>query len=335
MKVLFIGGTGTISTAITQLCAEKGIDLTLLNRGNRQSDVPKGIKTITCDISDENAAAKLLEGSYYDVVADFIAFTSDQIERDIRLFSGKTSQYIFISSASAYQKPLSNWKINESTPMHNPYWGYSQNKIACEERLMEEYRKNGFPVTIIRPSHTYSDNAVPMGIHGSKGSWQVLQRMLDGKPVIVHGDGLSLWAFMHNTDFAPAFLGIMDNPHALGEAIQITADESITWNLAHEIIAKKLGVKPKLAHISSHALEAEDPRMKGSLIGDKANSLIFDNSKLKSLVPGFVPKLRFDEGMERVIANVLAHPELQQLDPEYDAWSDKMIEKYCPQIFIP
>lgn len=330
MKVLFIGGTGTISTGITELCARRGIDLTLLNRGNR-TDIPEGVKTITCDISDEAKAAEILKDSYYDVVAEFIAFTPDQIERDIRLFSGRTSQYIFISSASAYQKPLSNWRINESTPMHNPYLKYSQNKIACEDRLIEEYRDRGFPITLIRPSHTYGDRSVPVGVQGSGSSWQVLKRMLDNKPVIVHGDGLSLWAFMHNSDFAEAFVGIMNNPHAIGEAVQITADECVTWNQAYEIIGSKLGVKPRLAHISSYTLEAEHPGLRGGLIGDKANSLVFDNSKIKGLVPGFEPKLRFDQGVERTIRNILAHPELQELDPEFDKWSDEMIAKYCPE----
>lgn len=330
MKVLFIGGTGTISTGITALCAQRGIDLTLLNRGSR-SDIPAGVKTITCDINDEAKAAEILKDSYYDVVAEFVAYTPDQIERDIRLFSGRTSQYIFISSASAYQKPLSNWKINESTPMHNPYFKYSQDKIACEDRLIEEYRERGFPITLIRPSHTYGDRKVPVGVQGNGSSWQVLRRMLDGKPVIVHGDGLSLWAFMHNSDFAAAFLGIMDNPHAIGEAIQITADECVTWNQAYEIIGRKLGVKPRLAHISSYVIEAERPALRGSLIGDKSHCLVFDNSKIKGLVPGFEPKIRFDQGAEIAVKNILAHPELQELDPEFDKWSDEMIAKYCPE----
>lgn len=327
MKALFIGGTGTISTAITALAPGYGVDLTLLNRGSSRS-VPEGVHSIICDIQDEDHARRSLGEETYDVVVDFIAFTADQVERDIRLFSGRTRQYIFISSASAYQKPLSNFIIDESTPLHNPYWQYSRDKIACEDRLMAEYRQNGFPVTIVRPSHTYGDKSVPVAVHGKNGSWQVLERMRQGKPVIVHGDGLSLWALMHNTDFARAFLGLMGNPHAIGEAVQITNDESITWNAVHAAIGNVLGVEPKLVHIASETLEAENPDLRGSLTGDKAHSLIFNNSKLRSLVPGFMPRLRFDQGVVLTIAHILADKSLQRPDPDFDRWSDEMIAKY-------
>lgn len=335
MKVLFIGGTGTISTAITALCAQQEVDLTLLNRGTYGQEIPDAVKTITCDIEDEETAKELVYGEDYDVVVDFIAFTVPQVERDIRLFSEKTKQFIFISSASAYQKPLSNWQISERTPVANPFWTYSQDKIACEERLMAEYREKGFPVTIVRPSHTYGDRKLPGGVHGRMGSWQVFRRMQENKPVIVHGDGLSLWAFMYNKDFARGFMGLMGNPHAIGETVQITADEVLTWNQSYRIIGEKLGVVPILAPISSLTLETENPDLKGSLIGDKANSLVFDNSKLKALVPGFEPAYRFDQGAEIVLSNILAHPELQPQDPEFDRWSDQMIEKYCPAVFTP
>ncbi|MFV0399360.1 MAG: SDR family oxidoreductase [Oscillospiraceae bacterium] len=328
MKALFIGGTGTISSAISALAVEQGVELTLLNRGSRGDLIPKGAEVINCDISDEADAAKKLEGRSFDVVADFIAFRTDQVERDIRLFSGKTSQYIFISSASAYQKPLSNPIINEATPLANPYWQYSRDKIACEDRLMAEYRENGFPVTIIRPSHTYSDRSVPVAVHGKGGSWQVLERMRRGKPVLVHGDGLSLWALLHNTDFARAFVGIMDNPHAIGEAFQITNDESITWNAVYAAIGRALGVEPNLCHISSHALERENPDLKGSLIGDKANSVLFDNSKIKGVVPGFLPRVRFDQGARQAVEYILARPELQVADPDFDNWCDEMVIKF-------
>lgn len=328
LKALFIGGTGTISTAITALAAAQGIELTLLNRGGRPDNVPDGVECITCDIGDEKKAAGLLAGRTFDVAADFIAYTPDQVERDIRLFTGKTSQYIFISSASVYQKPMSNYLITESTPLANPYWQYSRDKIACEDRLMAEYRINGFPVTIVRPSHTYGNEKVPVAVHGKKGSWQVLDRMRKGKPVPVHGDGLSLWAMMHNSDFARAFLGIMDNPHAIGEAVQITADESITWNAAYAAIGKALGVKPVLVHIPSEALEKDNPDLVGNFLGDKAYSVVFDNTKLKRLVPGFTPFLRFDQGVAGAVKNLLENKRLQVADPDFDAWCDSITERY-------
>lgn len=230
MKALFIGGTGTISMAITRMLAgNPDWEFYLLNRGNRIEQIPQGVHVIQSDIQDEASVAEKLSGMQFDVVADFIAFVPEHIERDIRLFAGKTKQYIFISSASAYQKPLSDFRITESTPLCNPYWQYSRDKIACEERLMREYRENGFPVTIVRPSHTYGDTSVPVALHGAGGSWQVIRRMMEGKPVIIPGDGSSLWTLTHNTDFAKGFVGLMGNAHALGEAVQITSDESLIW----------------------------------------------------------------------------------------------------------
>ena len=228
-KALFIGGTGTISSAITrQLAAEGKWDLTLLNRGNRAAAVPEGVNLMKADINDEAAVAELLEGTQWDCVCDFIGFTPDQVERDWRLFRGRTKQYMYISSASAYQKPAASPFITEGTPLVNPYWQYSRNKIACEDFLMEKHRTEGYPVTIIRPSHTYDERSVPLGVHGDFGSWQVLKRMLDGKPVIIHGDGTSQWTLTHNTDFAKGFIGLMGNPHALGNAFHITSDETLT-----------------------------------------------------------------------------------------------------------
>ena len=330
MRALFIGGTGIISTAITQVLHEYGWELYLLNRGNRNESLPEGTKILQCDINDENAVSELIKELHFDVVADFISFTPDHIERDIRLFSGKTSQYIFISSASAYQKPLSHYKITESTPLSNPYWEYSRNKIACEERLMQEYRNKGFPITIVRPSHTYDNCKIPLGVHGSNGSWQVAKRMLEGKPVIIHGDGSSLWTLTHNTDFAKGFIGLMGNIHAIGEAIHITSDESLTWNQIYQIIADALGVELKAVHISSEFLSICGSKydFNGSLIGDKSNTVVFDNSKLKRLVPGFNATIRFDQGIRMLLDNVLSNPQLQQEDPDFDAWCDKVISTY-------
>lgn len=329
MKALFIGGTGTISSAITRLVAQTpGWELTLLNRGNRNNEVPENVKTITVDISNEAAVAKATEGMQFDVVCDFIGFVPEQVERDIRLFRGRTRQYMYISSASAYQKPLSSPYITEGTPLSNPHWEYSRNKIACEELLMREYRSKGFPVTIIRPSHTYCERSVPVAIHGKNGSWQVLKRMLEGKPVIIPGDGTTLWTLTHNTDFAKAFVGLMGNKHAIGESFHITSDENLTWNQIHEITAAALGVELKAYHVASDFIAAAGKHydMEGNLIGDKSNTVIFDNQKVKRAVPGFCATTRFDQGARMAVEHILAHPELQQEDPDFDAWCDRIIE---------
>ncbi|WP_239618040.1 SDR family oxidoreductase [Cohnella mopanensis] len=325
MKVLFIGGTGTISSAITQQLLEQGNELYLLNRGTRNDALPAGVTILKADINDEATVSKLIENLEFDVVADFIAFVPAQLERDYRLFNGKTKQFLFISSASAYQTPLSDYRITEGTPLSNPYWEYSRNKIACEDYLMKQYRENGFPVTIVRPSHTYDERSIPLGVHG-KGSWQVAKRMLENKPVIIHGDGTSLWTMTHNSDFAKGFIGLMGNIHAIGESVNITSDETVTWNQIYEIIADALGVKLNAVHVSSEFLAAcskEDYR--GGLLGDKANSVVFDNSKLKRLVPGFVATTRLDQGIKQTVKYILAHPEYQKEDKEFDIWCDKVI----------
>lgn len=327
MKVLFIGGTGTISSAITRQLLDRGDELYLLNRGTRNDALPAGVNILKADINDEAAVSKLIANLEFDVVADFIAFVPAQLERDYRLFNGKTKQFMFISSASAYQTPLSDYRITEGTPLSNPYWEYSRNKIACEDYLMKQYRENGFPITIVRPSHTYDERSIPLGVHGSKGSWQVAKRMLENKPVIIHGDGTSLWTMTHNSDFAKGFIGLMGNIHAIGESVHITSDETVTWNQIYEIIADALGVKLKAVHVSSEFLAAcskEDYR--GGLLGDKANSVVFDNSKLKRLVPEFVATTRLDQGIKQTIKNILAHPELQKEDKDFDIWCDKVID---------
>jgi len=328
MKILFIGGTGIISTAISKKLLENGEhELYIINRGNRNDVLPEGFKTITCDINDEADAARKLEGLEFDVVADFIAFVPAQLERDYRLFSGKTKQFIFISSASAYQKPLSDYKITESTPLANPYWQYSRDKIACEDYLLKIYRENGFPITIVRPSHTYDERSIPLGVHGKIGSWSVAKRMLEGKSVIIHGDGTSLWAMTHNSDFAEGFIGLMGNIHAIGESVHITTDEMITWNQAYSAIANALGVELKPYYVASEFLaKCSDYDFTGGLVGDKANSVVFDNSKLKRLVPGFTAKVRYDQGVRKTIQNILANKEFQKEDPEFDSWCDRVIE---------
>ncbi len=327
-EALFIGGTGTISMAITKLLATKeDWHLTLLNRGTRKDELPRGIDTITVDINDEAATQAVLEGRHFDTVCDFIGFVPAQVERDYRLFYGKTDQFMYISSASAYNKLPSDCVITEGTTLANPYWEYSRNKIACEEFLFKKYREEGFPVTVIRPSHTYDDRSVPLGVHGAKGSYQVIKRMLEGKPVIIHGDGTSLWTMTYNEDFAKGFVGLMANPHAIGEAFQITNDEHLTWNQIYQTVAKVLGVELKPYYVSSKFLSdvGRQYDFTGSLIGDKANTVIFDNTKLKRAVPGFNPTIRFEEGIKRCLDNVLINPSLQIEDPEFDGWCDRVI----------
>ena len=328
-EALFIGGTGTISMAITRsLAKNEGWHLTLLNRGNRKADIPDGVDVINVDINDEEAAAKVLEGKNFDTVCDFIGFVPSQLERDYRLFKGKVKQFMYISSASAYGKPVADYRITEGTALANPYWEYSRNKIACEDFLMKKFREEGFPVTIIRPSHTYDERSIPMGVHGSKGSFQVIKRMMEGKPVIVHGDGTSLWTMTFNEDFAKGFIGLMGNPHAIGEEFQITNDESLTWNQIFKTIADALNVEYKPYYVSSYFLAKVGRKydLEGGLIGDKANSVVFDNTKLKKAVPGFAPSIRFEEGVRRCLDYILSHPECQVEDPEFDEWCDSIIE---------
>jgi nucleoside-diphosphate-sugar epimerase len=324
-----IGGTGTISSAITRQLAASGHDLWLLNRGHRKDEVPTGVRQIIADVDDTDEVLRQIGDAQFDAVCEFIGFLPSQVERDIRLFKGRTRQYVYISSASAYNKPAANHVITEGTTLANPYWEYSRNKIACEELLLKVYREEGFPVTIVRPSHTYCERAVPVSVHGLKGSWQVLKRMLEGKPVIVHGDGSSLWTLTWNEDFASGFIGLLGNPKAIGEAFQIMSDEQLTWNQIYECVARALHVTPRLYHVSSDFLAATSPKawdFTGNLLGDKAVTVVFDCSKLKRVVPGFQAVTRFDEGVRRCVDHILAHPELQVEDPDFDAWCDRVIE---------
>ncbi len=324
-----IGGTGTISSAITRQLAESDNELWLLNRGNRRSEVPASVKQVIVDIDDTEKVLQLLGNAQFDTICEFIGFLPSQVERDIRLFQGRTRQYVYISSASAYNKPAASHVITEGTALANPYWEYSRNKIACEDLLMKEYREKGFPVTIIRPSHTYCERAVPLSVHGLKGSWQVLKRMLEGKPVLIHGDGSSLWTLTWNEDFAKGFIGLLGNPKAIGEAFQIMSDESLSWNQIYQCVANALAVELRPYYVASDFLAATSPQewdFTGNLIGDKAVTVCFDCSKLKRAVPGFQCTTRFDEGVRRCVAYILAHPELQEEDPEFDQWCDRVID---------
>ena len=330
MKALFIGGTGTISMAIVRRLAEKtDWEVWLLNRGRRAADVPEGVRTITADVNDEADVAKKLEGMFFDTVCEFIGFTQDQVERDWRLFRDKTRQYIYISSASAYLKPAAGYVITEGTTLANPYWEYSRNKIACEEFLMKKHREEGFPVTIVRPSHTYDERSVPMGVHGKCGSWQVIRRIMEEKPVIIPGDGSSLWTLTFNTDFARGFVGLMGNRHAIGEAFQITGDETLTWNQIYRTVADALGKKLVAYHVSADFLAETGKKYgydyAGELLGDKSVSVVFDNRKLKRAVPDMKTSVPFHVGVRKALAYIMSHPECRREDPDFDAYTDRVV----------
>ncbi|MDE6712274.1 MAG: NAD-dependent epimerase/dehydratase family protein [Lachnospiraceae bacterium] len=331
MKALFIGGTGTISTAVVKrLVEELHWEVWLINRGNRQNVVPKGVHQIIADINDEADVADNIKDLTFDTVCEFIGFHVEDVERDYRLFKDKTRQYIYTSSASAYHKPAAGYIVNEGTALANPYWQYSRDKIKCEEFLMQKYREEGFPVTIVRPSHTYDERHIPLGVHGKKGFWQVIKRMMEEKPVIIQGDGTSLWTLTFNTDFAIGYTGLMGNRHAIGEAFQITGDETLTWNQIYATIADALGVKLNAYHVAAEYLSAVGDKygydFEGSLIGDKSVSVVFDNSKLKRAVPNMQTSVRFDQGVRIALDYILSHQEECQIDdPEFDAWCDRVI----------
>ena len=329
MKALFIGGTGTISSAIVRrLSQDKLWEVWLINRGNRADTVPENVHQIVCDINDEDAVIKAIGDLRFDVVGEFIGFTVDQVERDFRLFKDRTKQYIYISSASAYNKPAASHIITEGTTLANPHWEYSRNKIACEKYLMARYREDKFPVTIVRPSHTYDERSIPLGVHGKNGSWQVIKRMMEGRPVIIHGDGESLWHLTFNEDFAVGYTALMGSRHAIGEAFQITGDEVLTWNQIYQTIADALGVELNAYHVSSEFLNAVGPEydFEGSLIGDKAVSVSFDNSKIKKLAPDLKTNVPLHKGVRIALEYILSHKECMTEDPEFDKWCDKVIE---------
>lgn len=298
MKVLFIGGTGNISVSVSKLAVERGVDLYLLNRGQRPITID-GAHSITANITQPDQVKSVLGDQHFDVIVNWIAFHEHDVERDLALFRGKCNQYIFISSASAYQKPLTHPIITESTPLANPYWEYSRNKIACEERLMRAYREEGFPMTIVRPSHTY-DTIIPVAIGGAN-NYVVPQRILDGKPVIVHGDGTSLWTLTHSEDFAKGFVGLLGQPQAIGHAFHITSDYLLNWNQIYAQMGEALGVEPNIVYMPSPFVNAQNPHIGAGLIGDKMWSVIFDNSKIKRFVPDYVATIPFHEGIRRTL----------------------------------
>jgi len=328
MKVLFVGGTGIISTACTKLALERGIELTLLRRGQTAARIPDHLRTIAVDIANEVAVKRALGDQKFDAVVDWIAFTPAHVERDIRLFRDRTRQYIFISSASAYQRPVSHYLITESTPLANPYWQYSRDKIACEERLMKEYRDAGFPITIVRPSLTYGDTQIVLAVNTWEKPYTAVDRMRRGKKVIVPGDGSSLWVVTHNSDFAQGLVGLLGHRQAIGHAFHITSDEVLTWDQIYTITARVAGVEPQIVHIASDFLAACMPDLVGSLIGDKSLSVVFDNSKIKRFVPGYCARVPFAEGVERTIAWFDAAPERRVVDGQANAAWDRIIAAY-------
>ena len=328
MRILLIGGTGIISTACTSLALARGHEVFLFNRGQRAT-APAGAKTLAADIRDEGAAAAALDGRAWDAVVDFIAFTPDDIERDLRLFRGRTAQFVFISSASAYQRPATHHLVTESTPLANPFWDYSRNKIACEDRLIRALREEAFPATIVRPSHTYGDTQVTLAVNSWERSFTVVDRMRRGLPVIVPGDGSSLWTFTHNSDFAKGLVGLLGHQQAIGHAFHITSDEVLTWDQGYLAVAEAAGVPaPNLVHIASDFICACLPELTGGLIGDKATSVVFDNSKIKRFVPDFVATTRFRDGVARTIAWFDADPARALIDDGANQKWDRLIAAY-------
>jgi nucleoside-diphosphate-sugar epimerase len=325
MKVLFIGGTGLISSAVSELAVKKGIELYLLNRGNRSELLPEGVRLIKGDIKDFEGTAAALSSHSFDCVVDWIAYNTEDVQRDLKLFREKTGQYMFISTASAYQKPSNNYLINESTPLYNPFWQYSRDKIACEELLLTEYRNNSFPVTIVRPSHTYGKTNIPFIFYSRPNPWTLVDRILRGKRIIVPGDGTSLWTMTHNSDFAKAFTGLIGNNKAIGHAFHITSDDVLTWDEIARCIGRAAGAEPQLTHISSEFIAAFSPENYGSIIGDKSVSSVFDNSKIKSFVPDYVATMPFYEGIRLSVEYFRQRPELCGIDEAFNSLSDRIL----------
>lgn len=320
MKVLFIGGTGVISSACSQLAVERGIDLYLLNRGQTKRPVPAAARVLHGDIRSKDSAYRILDKMTFDAVVDWVAFTPAHIEMDLDLFQRRTKQYIFISSASAYQKPLAALPITESTPLSNPYWKYSQDKIACEQLLMRSLDRDGFPVTIVRPSHTYDRTTMPVD-----GGYIVLNRMRLGKKVIVHGDGSSLWTLTHHRDFAKGFVSLLGNSSTIGQAFHITSDELLSWNQIFETLASAAGTRPRIVHVPSDTIASFDPQWGAGLLGDKAHSVIFDNSKIKSFVPDYAATIPFADGAKEIVSWFDSNPSHQIVNEETDRMLDKII----------
>jgi len=321
LKVLFIGGTGIISSACSRRVVATGAELTILNRGTTTTRaLPDAAEVLHADIRDPSSVQAALGIRTFDVVADFIAFTPQHLQTDVDLFRDRVGQYVFISSASAYQTPPARLPIVESTPLRNPFWQYSRDKIACEELLVAAYRADGFPATIVRPSHTYDRTLVPL-----MGGWTDIERMRRGQPVVVHGDGTSLWTLTHHDDFAKAFVGLLGHPQAVGDSFQITSDEVLTWNQIYNIMADAAGVQATLVHVASDTIAAHDTELGASLLGDRTHSVIFDNAKVKSLVPDYVAAIPFVTGAREIVEWYNADARRRTVDSDLDAMFDKLV----------
>ncbi|MFJ6157609.1 SDR family oxidoreductase [Pseudarthrobacter sp. NPDC092184] len=319
-NILFIGGTGVISTAAAERAVALGHRLTILNRGRSTKPVPDGAEILTADVRDASAVRAVLAGREFDAVADFITFTPDQAKASLDLFAGRTGQYVFISSASAYQKPPTRLPIRESTPLKNPFWQYSRDKISCEELFYQAYREQDFPLTVVRPSHTYDRTKIAM-----VGGWTDIHRMRTGLPVMVHGDGTSLWTLTHSQDFAKAFVGLLGRPQAVGESFTITSDEYLPWNQIYQLFARAAGVpEPELVHVASETIAAHSAELGANLLGDRSHSVVFDNTKIKSLVPGYRATIPFADGAREIVQWFDANPELQTVDQGYMALTDRL-----------
>jgi nucleoside-diphosphate-sugar epimerase len=322
MKVLFIGGTGIISSAVSRLAVEKGIELYHFNRGKSHRKI-EGVKNITGNIRNVGETKEILKDFNFDVVVNWITFTPEQVQADIEIFNGKTKQYIFISSASAYEKPISKLPLTEETPLINPFWQYSRDKAECEKILLEAYKTSNFPVTIVRPSHTYDNTLIP-----NDWGYTILDRMLKGKKIIIHGDGTSLWVLTHNSDFAVGFVGLFGKKEAIGEAFHITSDELLTWNQIYQMMADELGVPLNAVHIPSDFIAKYNPEHGAGLLGDKSHSVIFDNSKIKKLVPEFQCKIPFSVGVKEIIAWYKNNKNWQVVNEEINKSIDGIIGAY-------
>ena len=324
LRVLFIGGSGIISAGCSQLAAERGIKLSVLNRGaTHLRPLPPEATVLHGDIRDHLAAREALGDLEFDAVVDWVAFTPEHVQADIELFHGRTGQYVFISSASAYQTPPARVPVTESTPLRNPFWQYSRDKIAGEDLLVEAYRQTGFPATIVRPSHTYDRTSIPFD-----GKWTALARMRAGKEVVVHGDGTSLWTLTHSADFARGFVPLLGHPRTIGDAFHITSDDVLTWNQIAEALAAAAGVTARLVHVPSDAIAAADAAWGAGLLGDKAHSMVFDNSKLRSVVPGYRAEIPFEQGAREIVGWHDEDPARQQADARLDAVMDKLVAAY-------
>ncbi|MPV36341.1 NAD-dependent epimerase/dehydratase family protein [Georgenia subflava] len=326
-SVLFIGGSGVISAACTRLAVESGLDVTVLNRGRSTlRPPPPEVREVHADVRDTAAVRNVLGAAEHDVVVDFVAFTAEHARADVELFAGRTGQYVFISSASAYEKPPRHVPIVESTPLHNPYWQYARDKIAAEHVLMREHGEAGFPVTVVRPSHTYDATKVPIF-----GGWTAVERMRRGQPVVVPGEGTTLWTLTHSSDFAVGLVGLLGRHEAIGEAFTITGDETLSWNEIFETLAAAAGAEPDLVHVPGPAIAALDAELGASQLGDKLHPGVFDTSKLRALVPGFAPRVPFADGAREMVAWHDADPARRAVDPRIDGILDTLVAAHGPR----